>query len=175
LMDAKPELGRTIPLQTPLQKGLVLAFKSQRLDPTPSEPEPMTLQLWNEENDITLQISIHKGGNEASFNARKQLSLLDGWGKDEKITNVANDWPSTSRFTISVHDCGDKYQILFNLTTVHYFQKRFSINSVVANVTYREGLDKQRAAVTLSQSLSVSVYDLNSLPSEEKLAVQMGG
>jgi hypothetical protein len=172
-MDAKLGLGETIPLQTPLQKGMVLAFKSQGLDLTLSDSEPTILELWNNENNVVLQVVIKRRRDEAVFNARTQLSLLDGWGKSEKITNIAKSRPSISRFTISVHDCGDKYQILFNLTTMHYFQKRFSINSTATKVTYRQELDG-RHAKTLSQTLSVSVYNLNSLPPEEKLAVQTG-
>ena len=56
---------------------------------------------------------------------------------------------------------------------VQYFHKRFSVNSTATKVTYRQELDR-RSAATLSQALKVSVYDLNSLPPEEKLAVQCG-
>jgi len=147
------------------------------LDLTPSDLEPTILQLWNEEGDIVLQISIRGGRNEVSFNTHKQISLMDGWGKQEKITNLASACqPSKPMFTISVHDCGSTYQILFNLTTVHFFHKRFSTDSMVTEVDYSQGSsDDQHAATTLSRSLRVSVYNLNSLSSDEQMAVQLGG
>jgi hypothetical protein len=69
-----------------------------------------------------------------------------------------------------VHDCGTQYQVLFNLTTVHYFHKRFPTTSAVKKVTY---LQESRAA-TLSRSLKVSVYKLTFLSAEEKLAIKTG-
>jgi len=171
-MAAILELGESIPLKPPLRKGMVLAFKSQRLDLTPSDKvDPTRLQLWNKANEVVLQILISRRQDAVSFNARTPVSLLDGWGETEKISNIASSWKSTSKFTISVYDCGDKYQILFNLTPVHYFQKRFSINSSAVKASYRQGWDDNLAA-TLSQSLKVFLYDWNSLPTSEKLAIQ---
>lgn len=167
------KLGDTIFLKTPLQMGMVIAFKSEHFDLTSSSDLGSTkLQLWNEDNDIVLQILIQRRPNMVLFmlNACRQLSLLDGWGKAEEIRNVASSWSPTSNFTISVHDCGDQYQVLFNLTTVHYFHKRFSITSTATKVTYLQ----ESGAGTLSQSLKVSVYKVTSLPSEEKLAIQTG-
>jgi len=47
---------------------------------------------------------------------------------------------------------------------------------MVTEVDYSQGSsDDQHAATTLSQSLRVSVYNLNSLSSEEQVAVQLGG
>jgi len=166
------ELGGTIFLKTPLQMGMVLAFKSEHLDITPSNLGPTKLQLWNEDNDIALQILIQRRPNRVIFmtNACRQLSLLDGWGKAEEIRNVASSSSPTSNFTISVHDCGYQYQVLFNLTTVHYFHKRFSITSTATKVTYLQ----ESGAGTLSQSLKVSVYKVTTLPYKEKLAIQTG-
>jgi len=168
-MVAILELGESIPLKPPLRKGMVLAFKSQRLDLTPSDKvEPTGLQLWNKANEVVLQILISRRRNAVIFNARATVSLLDGWGETEKISNIASSWKSTSKFTISVCDCGDQYQILFNLTPVYYFEKRFSINSSAVKASYRQ----ESLAATLSQSLKVFVYDWNSLPASEKLAIQ---
>jgi len=169
------ELGESIYLKTPLSKGMVLAFKSRRLDLTPPKIEsmdPTRLQLWNKAGEIVLQISIFCKRNEVSFNSRTLVSLLDGWGGRETIRNIATSFQSTSQFTISVHDCGDEYQILFNLTTVHFFQKRFSVNSRVTKVTYRQGSDY--SATTLSPSLRVLLYDPDSLPTTEKIALRSG-
>ena len=168
------ELGESIYLKTPLSKGMVLAFKSRRLDLTPPKYEwmdPTRLQLWNKAGEIVLQISIFCKQNEVSFNSRTLVSLLDGWGDRETIRNIPTSFQSTSRFTISVHDCGDEYQILFNLTAVHFFQKRFSVNSRVTKVTYRQG---STSATTLSPSLQVLLYDPDSLPTREKAALRLG-
>lgn len=176
IMSDTLEVGESIHLQTPLTKGMVLAFKSRRLDLTAPKYEsmdPTRLQLWNKAGEIILQISIYTKRNEVSFNSRTLVSLLDGWGERETIHNVATSFQSPSRFTISVHDCGDKYQIIFNLTTVHFFQKRFSINSKATKVAYRQGSD-YHSATTLSPSLQVSVYNSDSLPNWEKKAIQLG-
>ncbi|KIM47202.1 hypothetical protein M413DRAFT_23445 [Hebeloma cylindrosporum] len=175
-MDDTLEVGGSIRLKSPLTKGMILALKSRRLDlsaPKHKSTDPMKLQLWNKAGEIVLQILIYSKENMVSFNSRTQVSLLDGWGERETIFHIATSFQSTSRFTISVHDCGDKYQILFNLTTVHFFQKRFSINSSATKVTYRQGSGND-SPTTLSPSLQVSVYSSDALPTVEKKAIQLG-
>lgn len=166
------ELGGTIFLKTPLQMGMVIAFKSEHLDLTPSDLGPTKLQLWNENNDIVLQILIQRRPNMVPFmlNACRQMSPVDGWGEAEEIRNVASSWSPAANFTISVHDRGDQYQVLFNLTTVHYFHKRFSMSSTATKVTYLQ----EYGARTLSRLLKASVFKVASLPSKEKLAIQTG-
>jgi len=168
-MAATLQLEETILLKTPLQKGMVLTFKSDYLDLTPSDLGSTRLQLWNKDKDVVLQILIQRRPSRVLFNAGTQLSPLDGWGRAEEITNITNSWP-TSNFAISVHDCGTQYQVLFNLTTVYYFHKRFSTTSTVTKVTY---LQESRAE-TLHRSLKVSVYNLAALPAKEKQAIETG-
>jgi len=177
IMTDTLKMGVCMRLQTPLTRGMVLAFKFGRLDLTTPKSEsvadPTMLQLWNEAGDIVLQVEIYTKRNEVAFNSHAQMSLLDGWGERETVHNIATSFQSTSRFTISVQDCGDTYQVLFNLTTIHFFQKRISINSPATKVSYQQGSDSH-STTALSPSLQVIVYNVDSLPTEEKKAIRLG-
>ena len=170
-------------LPTPLSPGMVIAFNSTQHDLSlcskgvsaanpKGYPIATNILLLNKTGDVVLQISIRRARNAVLFNAQAKESLLDGWGQSESIPlSMVNPSPLTSGLTISVCDRGDKYQILFNLSTVHYFAKRFP--GPATSVVY---LDKSngKPTLTLSDSLTVHVRKIDTLPAHERGPIESG-
>ena len=195
--------GNELPLS--LSPGMVIAFKSSQLDlkspGTPQDPfkiDRMDLDLCNINSDIILRITFLRGKNKVLFNDRADISLLDGWGQEQSVnlSQVDVDRWERSGVTISVHDCStpskDQYQILFDLTTMYYFDKRFPgppINiiysaqkSIYAQMSYDQmsyarttNRAKHPLALSiLSDPLEVFTYHLDDLPHMEKQAIKSG-
>ena len=177
--------GEWMDLRPPLSSGMVIALHSaeqylalcSKGNPKGYQIET-NIQLLNSTEDVVLEISIRRAENAVLFNAQAKESVLDGWGQPESIPlSMVNPSPSTSGLTILVCDRGDKYQILFNLSTVHYFTKRFS--GPATSVKY---LDRSHISVvsygkvtaTLSQALRVSVRKINALPAHERGPIDSG-
>ena len=170
-------------LPTPLSSGMVIAFNSAQHDFTlcskgvsaanpKGYPISTNISLFNKMGDVVLHISIRRARNAVLFNAQAKESVLDGWGQPESIPlSMVNPSPLTTGLTILVCDRGDKYQILFNLTTVHYFTKRFP--GPATAVFY---LDKSngKPTSTLSNSLTVHVRKIDTLPIHEKGPINSG-
>ena len=158
--------GAHVDLETPLSTGMVVALSSGHHDFTPcsdvansANPKghriETNINLENKAGDVVLQISIRRAQNVVLFNAKAKNSVLDGWGQPESVPmNLINPSPSTSGLTILVCDRGDKYQILFNLTTVHYFVKR---REGAACLVKYEDKSCDKPTPTLSPTLLVSV------------------
>lgn len=177
------DAGQWERLPIPLSTGMVVAFNSAQHDLTlcskgisaanpKGHPIATDIRLLNKTADVVLQISIRRAQNAVVFNAQARESLLDGWGQPESIPlNIVNPSPLTSGLTISVCDRGDKYQILFNLTTVHYFAKRF-----LGPATSVEYLDKSfgNSTPTLSEELTVDVRKIDTLPAHERGPIDSG-
>jgi len=182
-MSASVASGYRMLLKSHLCTEMVIALRSDLQDFTPcsnvansanpkGHPIETEINLENKTGDVVLQISIRRSQNAVVFNAQVKQSLLDGWGQPESVPlNVINPSPSTSGLTILVCDRGDKYQILFNLTTVHYFAKR--MYGPVSSLTYQ---DKScgKPTPTLSAELKVHVRDLDDLPSHERGPINSG-
>ena len=137
IMDTDLSAGKELPLNG-FSSGMIIALKSAKFDLTVppdndwvSVSPRMDLDLWNVNNDIILCITILRGKNKVFFNDRADKSLLDGWGQEKSVelSPVDVDRWQRSGVTISVHDCStsskEQYQILFDLTTMCHFDKRF--------------------------------------------------
>jgi hypothetical protein len=181
--DLRP--GKEFPL-LPLLKfsaGMIIAFKSTRFDlhlqlaPTVGATRSAThLDLFNIKNDIILRITIRNGQNKVFFNDRADKSLLDGWGQEQSVDLSPVDverW-KRSGVTISVHDPSprtrskERYQILFDLTTVFYFDKRFPEPAI------KMGYSVVTEYHQLSDPLKVFCYELDDLPLAERQAIESG-
>jgi len=180
--------GYWMNLPIPLSTGMVIAFHSAQQDLAPcskgasaanpnGHPIETNIQLCNtkvgrDTGHILLEISIRRAENAVLFNAQAKESVLDGWGQPESIPlSMVNPSPSTSGLTILVCDRGDKYQILFNLSTVHYFAKRFP--GPTTSVLYLDESNGKPTS-TLSETLKVNVRKINALPAHERGPIDSG-
>jgi len=170
--------GLDLPLN--LSPGMIIAFKSTEFDLTTEgalKKAQATLDLYNKNNDIILRIKVRKGKNKVFFNYFARKSLVDGWGEEKSVDLNPRDIEKWKRsgVTISVHDCSTRpegrYQILFDLITVCYFDKHF--HGPVTKAIYRES-PENNSRPHLSNSLNVVSYLLNDLSPKERQAITSG-
>jgi len=180
IMATKLERGVDLPVN--LSAGMIIAFKSRRFDLTTTEgalkggPQA-TLNLYNKNNDIILCINIRRGKNKVFFNDFARKSLVDGWGQPRSVDLSPVDIEKWQRsgVTISIHDCStrseQRYQILFDLTTMCYFDAHLPGPAIKAN--YREA-PEDTSRPLLSDPLKVVFYLLKDLSPKEKQAIVSG-
>jgi hypothetical protein len=115
-------------------EGMVLVLKSNKFNLTPVIEGVLLsrIPLYNSMGDILLEIVFRKGRNMIFVNDRASKAIGKGWGKPKIVDLGPGDvdkwW--RSGITISVHHRSTasgfgRYQILFGLTTICYFDKRF--------------------------------------------------
>jgi hypothetical protein len=179
-MTTKLERGGELPLN--LSTGMIIAFKSRQFDLTTTGGASKggaqaTLDLYNEQNDIVLRIKFRRGKNQVFFNYFARKSLVDGWGQSRTVDLSPVDikrW-QCSGVTISVHDCStrsdQRYQILFDLTTLCYFDRHFP--GPVIKAIYRE-TPGDTSRPHLSDPLKVTTYRLTDLSPKERQAIVSG-
>jgi hypothetical protein len=161
-----------------LTSGEIIAFKSTKFDLSGSIEHETHLELYNQDNDILLRIRIRRGCNKVFFNDRADKTLLDGWGSEKSVDLNPMDVATWhSGITISVHhySASEQYQILFNLTTVYTFDKRFLGPAV--KVLYRQELSDYAELwynPQMSDPLKFFSYKLDDLPLEERKAIESG-
>ena len=168
--------GGVITLNPPAGPGTVIVFKTNRLNIAGGAKETC-LDLYNNNEDIVLRMTIHRGQNRLFFNDRAHQSLGDGWGREKSVDLSPVDverW-HRSGVSISVHNCstylGERYQILFDLTTVFYFATRFPGPAITIGYSTITTLFQPQI---LSDPLEVVSYQLNTLPSRERQAITSG-
>ena len=184
-MATKLSSGVVLPVH--LMAGMIIAFKWERLDLTANEGRAHAsyLDSYSIIKHIILRISVRRGHDKVFFNDRAHKGLLDGWEEEKsvglRLVDDVEKWQS-SEVTISVHNCStdseERYQILFDLTVVCYFDKRH-----LGYARYGEELRKSRCAVVtgqrevsflLSDPLKVFTYKLDDLPLAERRAILSG-
>ena len=192
IMDTDLSTGEELPLNG-FSPGMIIALKSAKFDlMAPDDNDGasvsprMDLDLWNINNDIILRITILRGTNKVFFNDRADKSLLDGWGQEQSVELSREDvdkW-QLSGVTISVHDCStpskEQYQILFDLTTMCFFNKRFPGPPIKIEYSTQQSPDDtsdsgKLAHGILSNPLKVFTHNVDDLPLVEKQAVKSGG
>ena len=191
IMATDLSTGKELPLDG-FSPGMIIALKSAKLDLTvPSDNDQvsvsprMDLDLRNIDNDIILRITILRGINKVFFNDHANKSLLDGWGQEQSVelSQVDVDRWRRSGVTISVHDCSthskEQYQILFDLTTMCFFDKRFPGSPITIKYSVQRSPDGTSdsgipAHGVLSDPLKVFTYNVDDLPLVEKQAVKSG-
>jgi hypothetical protein len=145
---------QTCELKQELKADGIVVFQSATLDLTPSATGTGQLDNTfinlNVGGDKVLHISIRRPENAVVFNAR---TATGNWGPEERITLQGSfRGPCT---TITVYDHGDRYQILFDYHTVHYFNKRIHKNAGVTSVSYGSNPDQ---TPPFSRTLAMSTY-----------------
>lgn len=166
-----------------ISEGTILAFKSTvfdlaKLGVFKGGAQETYLDLYNGGDDILLSIMIRRGQNKVFFNDRASKSLVDGWGQTRAVDLSPVDverW-KRSGVTISIHDCStrseQRYQILFDLITICYFDKRFpgSAKKVIYSDRFAKSVG-DRSRCQLSDPLKVVFYKLEDLATEERQSI----
>jgi len=185
--------GKELPIS--FSAGMIIAFKSAKLDLTPvprvsvDEWVPVIhktdLDLCNIDHDIILRITFFRGSKRVFFNDRANESLSDGWGQEKSVELSQEDLDRWQRsgVTISVHDCSipskEQYRILFDSTTIHYIDKHFP--GPATKVTYSAeqllytSITGRPSRGILSDPLKIFTYNLDDLLLVDKQAVESRG
>jgi hypothetical protein len=165
--------GRVLTLNFPA--GMMIVFKADQLDIAGKLGAKETrLDLYNNNGDIVLRMTIRRGQNKIFFNDRAHQSVVDGWGQEKSVDLSPVDverW-HRSGVTISVHNCSNQYQILFDLTTMFYFATRFPGPAIT--IKYSTISSLLNIVPQLSDPLKVVSYQLNTLPFMERQAITSG-
>jgi hypothetical protein len=174
------DLQKGAELRLDISQETIIAFKSTVFDLAKlgifkGGAQETYLDLYNGNDDILLSIMIRRGQNKVFLNDRASKSLVDGWGQTQSIDLSPVDverW-KRSGVTISIHDCSTRslprYQILFDLTTMCYFNKRFPGSA--KKVTYSDRFAKSSQ---LSDPLKVFFYKLEDLAAQERQSIVSG-
>lgn len=173
IMATDLRLTEELPLN--LSPGMVVAFESSIFALPGSDYLHFLetyLDLYNINNDIILRITIRRKENKVFFNDRAAKRSL--WGEEQSV-NLSpadvNRWRD-SGVTISVHDCSTpskkQYQILFDQTTVYYFDRRFSGPGIKVHYSSVGTL----LLPSLSDPLKVYTYSLHDLSVAERQDVE---
>jgi Galactoside-binding lectin len=146
-------LTQSIKLKAEFKAEGIVVFQSASLDLSPSKTgtnslDNTAINLMSNEGDYLLHISIRRPENAIVFNS---MPANGNWGTEERVTLQGKFvGPNT---TIMVYDHGDRYQILFDYHTVHYFVKRIKKNAT--NISYSINKDQ---TPPFSNPLAVSTY-----------------
>ncbi|KAF8462358.1 concanavalin A-like lectin/glucanase domain-containing protein [Kalaharituber pfeilii] len=118
-------LDKIITLRRAVQPDGIIIFQSPSVDlrttdaGTAGTMDCSNLNLLNHSDDILLHMSFRRQENTIVFNTRRNGK----WESEERevLTGVASGGVTN----VMVYDHGDRYQILIDGRTVHYFTKRY--------------------------------------------------
>ncbi|KAI5782024.1 galectin [Peziza echinospora] len=147
-------LGSTIPIKPEFKKDNLIYFNSATLDLNPTKTGTNTIDnsavnLISSKNDTLLHISIRRTENAVVFNTKPNNA---GWGTEERIV-LKGTFTKGNNATITVYDHGDRYQILFDGKTVHYYKKRIEDNATQVSYTINKDV-----AQVFSRELGVTTF-----------------
>ncbi|KAF8418148.1 hypothetical protein EV426DRAFT_619983 [Tirmania nivea] len=131
-------------LPNPFDVDCVLALRTTVVDLTPPQPEPhppyndnTAINLYDDENNIVLHISIRRTEGDVLFNSR----LAAGpWGHEERIP-LAERFPRVGIPTIvTIINLANHYKFLFDSAGVYAFGKREGLDGVPTQALYKINL-----------------------------------
>lgn len=138
-------LGMPVTLQNAVKTDGLITLQSASWD---DHNATTAINLFNNNGDRLLQISVRQSENLIVFNSR---SANGDWDEEEREALQSSFL--VPNFTITIYDHGDRYQVLFSHHTVHYFRKR--IHGLISSISYGD----PGQITPFSQALVVSVYD----------------
>ncbi|KAF8462400.1 concanavalin A-like lectin/glucanase domain-containing protein [Kalaharituber pfeilii] len=118
-------LDKVIPLRHAVQPDGIIIFQSPSVDlrttdtSTAGTMDCSSLNLLNHSGDILLHISFRRQENAIVFNTRRN----GNWESEERV--VLTSVTSGRVTNVMVYDHGNRYQILIDGRTAHYFNKRY--------------------------------------------------
>lgn len=157
----------------------ILVFKATCLDVTPQmandSASEASLNLYNENGDITLRMAFQAGEKEIICHDHASKFIFgDGWGKGRR-TNLEPFLQKMKWQPVRIlvrafwtESRTIRYQILFDLTTVCYFDSRFP--GPATRITYRQFGGKFQ----LQEVLEVACFKFSDLQPEERQAIESG-
>ncbi|KAF8538668.1 galectin [Trichophaea hybrida] len=140
-------LTQTVELRDDFTTDGIIVFQSDKLDLTPSGIDNTSISLLNA-GDCLLVIAVRRNDNTIVFNSK---TAEGGWGPEETET-LEDKFPGPNT-TITVYDHGDRYQILCDYHTVHYYTKRIEKNANSISYTINPDLTSP-----FSNPLAVTTY-----------------
>ncbi|KAF9236893.1 galectin, partial [Melanogaster broomeanus] len=123
------KLGGDVGLNVDLTTDGIITFRSASHDVSSgSSGDQTSVNLNDSDGNRVLHLSFRRSQNLIVFNHKKNGT----WGTEERVALGGKFFkPDT---TVMVYDHGDRFQILIDYRTVHYFTKR--ITASVRSVSY---------------------------------------
>jgi hypothetical protein len=146
-------ITQTVTLKQEFKAENIIVFQSAKLDLTPSTGSGIdntAVNLISADSDILLTISIRRTENAIVLNSKPANG---NWGTEERVT-LKGLFDNGLNTTITVYDHGDRFQILINYNTIHYYVKRIQKNA--AAVLY--AINPNQVS-PFSDTLAVDTYD----------------
>lgn len=142
------ELSKTVKLAKEFKEGGIAVFQSSSLNLTPPTGggDNIMINILCGDN-ILLVISLRRDIEKIIFNSKPAGG---SWGAEERVD--LKGVFSCNYPTIRVYDHGDRFQILADSETIHYYQKRISGNA--DSFSY----ETQKSPSICSDTLAVTVF-----------------
>ena len=141
--------GATVDLRDDFTSDGIIIFRSPTLDLISGGDT--SIDLHNSDGDIVLRIAFHRGTNKILFTTHR--AETSSWG--ERGEHVGFEGKFFGRdTTVTICDHRDRFQILINYRTIHYFKKRFQDN--VSAIAYH--IDDPNHQSLFSDILTVDTY-----------------
>lgn len=183
------ELHRTCEIPD-YDTGKIVCFKSDRImnfDPPSKAKKSLftkrtnapavdvdhtDIGLYNSVDELILLISIRRQEGVIAFNSRASRNLHHGWGPEETVEIAKYSAEISRSDRILVYDLGEKFQVIFGLTTIYYFAKRFK-DGTPKKASYESTVaDENPINFLLSRDIFISVFNLSDLPAYEKEIIE---
>lgn len=124
---------KSINLATEVKQDGIIVIKSSTVNLTASSASDRAqINLLNATDDILLHIGLRRDCDIIAFNTKPKNG---SWGSENNVHYLRNLFlhPSDGS-SITIIDLGDRFQVLFDFKTIHFFKKRLGGN--VAKLAY---------------------------------------
>ena len=146
-------ITQRVTLNSEFKAENIIVFQSAKLDLSPSTGTGLDstyTQIISTDGDVLLSVGIRRAENAIVLNSKP----ADGsWDTEERVT-LEGRFVNGLNTSITVYDHGDRFQVLIDYNTIHYFVKRIEKNGTA--VTY--GIHPNSSSV-FSDTLAVTTYD----------------
>ena len=147
-------ITKSVTLKSEFKAENIIVFQSAKLDLTPSTGSGIdntAVNILDAAGDYLLHISIRRAQNAIVLNSK---TAGGAWGTEERVTLEGRFVDDGLNTTIAVYDHGDRYQVLIDYKTIHYYNKRILENG--SAVSYTINADQ---VSPFSDTLAVTTYD----------------
>ena len=147
-------ITESVTLNSEFKAENIIVFQSAKLDLGPNTGtgfDNTHVDINSADGDVLLTVAIRRAANAIILNSKP----VDGsWGTEEKVTLEGRFVSDGLNTTITVYDHGDRFQVLIDYNTIHYFVKRIEKNGTA--VSY--GIHPNSSS-PFSDTLAVTTYD----------------
>ena len=146
-------ITESVTLKSEFKAENIIVFQSATLDLGPNTGtggDNTHVDINSTDGDVLLTVAIRRAENAIVLNSKP----ADGsWGKEERV-KLEGLFVNGLNTTITVYDHGDRFQVLIDYNTIHYFVKRIQKNGTA--VSY---LINANSSSPFSDTLAVTTYD----------------